>query len=174
MSDYFALFDLPRRYAVDRNTLEDRYLQRAAVVHPDRFSQAASSERRKAMEASAELNAAYRTLRDPVQRAEYLVRLGGIDLDSSHPTTGAPKMPEAFLIDMIDRRDAIEEARANGTRALSSYRNRVEEEAEDTLDLALEALERDDVREAARLLVVRRYLQRLLDELTAEIEPAGH
>ena len=53
-------------------------------------------------------------LRDGVRRAEYLVKLGGVDLDSSDPQSGAPHLTQAFLIEMIERRERLDEVRGAG------------------------------------------------------------
>ncbi len=156
---------MPQRFEIDPAVLEREYLQRAAAVHPDRVAGGTSSQRREAMERSAKVNEAYRTLRDPVRRAEYLVKLGGIDLDSSDPVGGAPSMDQAFLVEMIERRELVEQARASGT--LDELRAKVEDELDAVFDEAVARLREGDVQAAARGLVERRYLQRLLDEIDA-------
>lgn len=166
--DHFDLLGLPRRYEVDRDRLEHAYLERAREVHPDRFVGRSSAEQRRAMELSASINEGYRVLRDPVRRAEYLCRLAGIDVDSSEPRGGAPAMSQAFLVEMIERREAVDEARQQGPAALDALRDGVEGELDDALDRAVAALEQGHVTEAAHALVERRYLQRLLDELDGE------
>jgi len=156
---------LPPTHRIDRQLLERVYLERSASVHPDRFTGAAAAEQRQAMERASALNQAYRTLRDPVLRAEYLVKLGGIDLDSSDPHEGAPNPGQAFLLDMIARREQLDEARQAGTAALEHMRDQVEQEAHRAFERALEALEACETQRAAHQLVARRYLQRLLEEI---------
>lgn len=163
--DHFAALGQPRRYELDRNGLESAYLERARLLHPDRFTGAPAGERRRALEASAALNEGYRVLRDPVRRAEYLCKLSGIDVDSSEPQGGAPTMSQEFLVEMIERREAVDEAREAGVSALDQLRAEVEDEAETVLDDAIAALAAAEVRRAAEALVKRRYLQRLLDEI---------
>ncbi len=161
--DHFERLGQPRQYALDRDGLEKAYLERAAAAHPDKVDQTDASAKRAAMEASAAINEAYRTLRDRVTRAEYLVRLGGRDLDSSDPESGAPKMPQSFLIEMIEHRERVAEAQAQG--ALDDLRDEVESQAGEALTQAIAAIEARDNESAARHLVVRRYLRRLLDEI---------
>ncbi len=163
--NHFERLGQPQQYALDADALEDAYLQRASAVHPDKFQGASSSEQRQAMEASAAVNEAYRTLRDRVKRAEYLVKLGGIDLDSSDPRTGAPKMPQAFLIEMIEQREELDAAKASGGDALDAMRDTVETQLDAALDRGIAQVGQGEVRAAAESLVVRRYLQRLLDEI---------
>jgi molecular chaperone HscB len=172
--DHFARFGLARRWQLDRDTLEDAYLEASRRVHPDRHANADAGTRRAALEHSAALNEGYAVLRDPVRRAEYLVKLGGIDLDSSDPKTGAPHPEQAFLIEMIERREQLEnlvENRSSDEAALGELRDDDEAELDTTLDRAIAALHPDhgrgDVRAAAAALVHRRYLQRFLTEIDA-------
>lgn len=170
-ANHFAVLGLPERYRIDREQLEQHYLERAQTVHPDRFSHAELAVQRAMMERSAAVNESYRVLRDPIRRAEYLVKLAGIDLDSSDPHRGAPAMGTPFLVEMIERRETLASARAGGASALESLRRRIEDESEDVFDRALARIEAGDAQAAARLLIERRYLQRLLDEIEGA---AGH
>lgn len=165
--DHFARFGLAPGWKLDREVLEDRYLDASRRVHPDRHATADAATRRAALEHSAALNQAYAVLRDRVLRAEYLVKLGGIDLDSSDPQTGAPKPEQTFLIEMIDRRERLEEVEAQGEDALAELRDEVEGEIEGVFDRAIAALDRGDVGAAAAALVHRRYLARFLNEIDA-------
>ncbi|MCB9748768.1 MAG: Fe-S protein assembly co-chaperone HscB [Myxococcales bacterium] len=166
-ADFFQIFALDRGYALDRDALERRYLELASAVHPDRFVGAPAGERRLAMERSSALNEAYRALRDPVRRAEYLVKLGGVDLDSSDPETGAPRPTQAFLIEMIELREQLEEARGDDD-AVDELRDAIETRADGALDDAIAALGRGETPAAARALVVHRYLRRFLEEVDGD------
>ena len=169
-ADAFERLGLPRRHALARDAIEQAYLERAQLMHPDRYAAAGARAQRAAMEASAALNEAHRVIRDPVRRAEYLCKLAGIDIDSNDPGRGAPAMGQAFLIEMIERREALEHARGQGQAALDALRRGVEDELDDALDAAVRALDADDPPDAARCLVKRRYLQRLLDEIDGQTE----
>lgn len=162
--DPFALFDLPRSHAVDRNLVEARYLELSRAAHPDNVVGEDLAARRAAVERASQVNAAYRILRDPVARAEALVKLGGVDLDSSDPEHGAPHMSQAFLVEMIELRDRLEDG---GPEAAQSVRDDVEARLDAALDAALDALAAGDARRAAEHLVARRYFQRFLDETDA-------
>jgi molecular chaperone HscB len=168
--DHFARLGLERGWKLDRDALERRYLERSRRYHPDRFVGADSGTRRAALEHSSAVNTGYRTLRDPVARAEYLVKLGGIDLDSSDPHTGAPRPEQAFLIEMIERRDELEDA---SPAKLDALREQLEAEMDEVFDRALAALARGDARTAAAALVHRRYLDRFLHELDEGFTPGG-
>ncbi len=163
--DHFQRLGQPRQHDLDRDALEAAYLERAAAAHPDKVDPGDSAAKRAAMEASAAINEAYRALRDAVRRAEYLVKLGGIDLDSSDPKTGAPKMPQSFLIEMIEQRERLGDAQAQGAEALDALREEVESKMEGVLSQAVEAVRAQAFTDAAEHLVVRRYLQRLVEEI---------
>ncbi|MCA9657445.1 MAG: Fe-S protein assembly co-chaperone HscB [Myxococcales bacterium] len=166
--DFFAVFGVERAYAIERDALEERYLELSAAAHPDRFAGASAGERRRAVERASVINEAYRTLRDPVRRAEYLVKLGGIDLDRTDPERGAPDPGKAFLIEMIELREALEEAQGAGVAAVDGLREQIEARADEALDAGIDAITAGDVRGAARHLVVHRYLHRFLDEVDGE------
>ncbi len=171
-ADYFACFGIPRSYALDRDLLESRYLEISREVHPDRFAGGSARQQRLAVERSSLVNQAYRTLRDPVQRAEYLVKLGGIDLDRSDPEGGAPDPGQGFLIEMIELRESLEEAAKGGPAVLDGLRVTIEERQEQALDAGIDAIEGDDISAAAGHLVIHRYLQRFLDEVEAAVTDA--
>jgi molecular chaperone HscB len=105
---HFALFGLPQSYALDRNQLDAAYRELQNTVHPDRFAAQPEAEQRVAMQWATQVNEAYQTLKHPVSRGVYLLRLQGIDaLDASNT-----KMAPAFLMQQMEWREAIEEARA--------------------------------------------------------------
>lgn len=173
--DYFAYFDLPRAYAMDRNLLESRYLERSKQFHPDRVHSMSEHDKRIAMERSSAINVAYQTLRDPVKRAEYLVKLGGIDLNSSEPEHGAPTPDQAFLISMLDLREELEQAQASGLLALEELRERIQKQGDTHMKEAISAFETNAIPQAAQALVAHRYLQRFLQELDSlnETDPGA-
>lgn len=163
--DFFQIFDLPRRHSLARDEIEARYLELSRAAHPDNLGAAATpGERRRAVERASEINAAYRALRDPVARAEHLVKLGGIDLDSSDPQLGAPHPTQAFLIEMIELRERLADASPADIPAL---RDEVERRADAELDAAVAAIDAADIQAAAEHLVARRYFQRFMDEAEA-------
>lgn len=164
-SDFFELLGLPRRWQQDRNLLERNYLERSREAHPDAFVAKGPAAQRAALEQSSRINAAYRVVREPILRAEYLVKLGGTDLDSSDPVQGAPTPTQAFLIQMIELRERLSE------EGSAEVREEIEARADQAFDEAIAALDRDDIQTAARELVARRYYQRFLDEVDAVEAP---
>jgi molecular chaperone HscB len=79
--DYFTFFDLPRKLELDTTALEREFYALSRRLHPDVFAQANDRERAWSLEQSSMLNDAYRILKDPIKRTEYLLRLEGIELE---------------------------------------------------------------------------------------------
>jgi molecular chaperone HscB len=108
LRDYFEFFDLPRNLAIDLRDLEKRFYALSRELHPDRFARRSEAERERALEDSATLNDAYRTLRDPIARALYLLKLEGFDIGEQ----GSKDVPPELLEEMFELNMAIEEADA--------------------------------------------------------------
>jgi molecular chaperone HscB len=116
--DHFEVFGLPRRLGIDAAQLQRVFYELSRQSHPD-FHQAAPPERQaEILETSARLNAAYRVLRDPIARVEYLVRLEE-GRDTKEGATVKPKAPPELLEEMFEIQEALEEARAGGPDAAS-------------------------------------------------------
>jgi molecular chaperone HscB len=79
--DYFTFFGFPRKLHLESSELEKEFYALSRHLHPDVFGQAGEMERAWSLEQSSMLNDAYRTLKDPVRRTEYLLRLEGIELE---------------------------------------------------------------------------------------------
>ena len=111
MTDFFEVFGLPRRLAVDVAALQRRFYELSRRWHPDFHQAAPAEEQARALEESARVNAAYRALRDPLARVEYLVRLE----EGRGTREGAavkPKAPPALLAEMFEIQEALEAVRA--------------------------------------------------------------
>jgi molecular chaperone HscB len=106
-ANHFDLFGLPPRYALDASRLERGYRDLQSRVHPDRFAASPEAERRVAMQWAARANEAYRTLRDPIGRARYLLSLKGYDTGEETNTA----MPPDFLMQQMEWREAVAQAR---------------------------------------------------------------
>ena len=107
MNDHFDRLGLPRRFALDSAAVERAYVARSRAVHPDYHLSGSSAELAASLELSAALNEAYNALRDPFTRAEYLLTLEGGPTAAEHK-----QIPAAFLAEMLELREQVEEARA--------------------------------------------------------------
>jgi molecular chaperone HscB len=109
--NFFEVFELPRRLAVDGEELQRRFYALARRTHPDFHQAAPPAERAAAEERAALVNAAYRTLRDPIARVDYLVRLE----EGRATREGAdarPQAPSSLLAEMFEIQEALAEAKA--------------------------------------------------------------
>jgi molecular chaperone HscB len=79
--DYFTFVGFPRKLDLDRSALEKEFYALSRHLHPDMFANAEVQERAWSLEQSSMLNDAYRTLKDPIKRTEYLLRLEGVELE---------------------------------------------------------------------------------------------
>jgi molecular chaperone HscB len=124
--DYFAFVGLPRRLAIDPADLEKRFRTLSRQFHPDYFYNAPPSERRASLERSSYLNDAYRTLRNPVSRLEYLLNLEG--LAPKGPEEASRQVPPALLEEVFALNEELDEIRAmreNGAPA-DAWKGRLE------------------------------------------------
>jgi len=104
--DDFALFDLPRSFAQDRASIDQRWKALQSEVHPDRFAAEGAVSQRLAMQWAVRVNEAHRRLRDPLARAAYLCELLGAPINAENNTA----MPASFLMEQMEWREALDEA----------------------------------------------------------------
>jgi molecular chaperone HscB len=113
MDDYFAVFGLPRKLTVDTEALRRRFYELSRVHHPDFHQAADETAQAEALARSALVNRAYRALRDPIARVEYLIALEE-GRDTREGADGRPKAPRDLLEEMLEVQEALEEARSGG------------------------------------------------------------
>jgi molecular chaperone HscB len=116
--DYFSFFGLPRKLGVDASDLEQRLRGLSRQFHPDYYFNAPPAERRASLERSSYLNDAYRTLKHPAARVEYLLQLEGLAARS--PEEASKQVPPSLLEEVFalnEELDEIRELRASGTPA---------------------------------------------------------
>jgi molecular chaperone HscB len=164
--DHFELLGLPVRFAVDAARLESGYRDLQSQVHPDRFASATEAERRVAMQWATRANEALRTLKDPLERARYLLQPTGYDTEEESNTA----MPPDFLMQQMEWREAVADARSGpDAPELARLRDEIASARTDmlrTLERALDA----DANFVAGCSLVRKL--RFLAKLEEEIDEA--
>lgn len=103
----FSLFGLPEQFSVDESALDAAWKRLQSVAHPDRFSASSDFQRRVALQWSTRINEAHQVLKDPVQRATYLLSLYGRSIEAESNTS----MPVDFLSEQMALREALDAAR---------------------------------------------------------------
>jgi molecular chaperone HscB len=121
LMDYFEIFSLPPHLTIDTVALEKSFYALSRRLHPDRFAARPPAEQTAALAESSQLNDAYRTLKDPVARTEYLLKLEGVELGEQSKTatevartTGIAKkqvVPEDLLEEAFELNMQLEEMR---------------------------------------------------------------
>lgn len=111
--DPFATLGIEPKYALDLAAVEKIHRELSRALHPDRYASAAPSERRAALAKAADVNEAWRIVRDPVRRAEALLAARGVPVGEDKEPKAAP----ALLMEMMEAREALAEARASGDAA---------------------------------------------------------
>ena len=116
-ADYFSVFGLPRKLDLDARALERAFYKKSREVHPDRFARADAEQQQWSLEQTSLLNDAYRALKDPIARTEYLLRLEGVTVPEDE--TGADRekkqAPPELLAEVFELNMQLEEMRMNAT-----------------------------------------------------------
>ena len=185
MSDFFEIFGLERRLAIDSAALQRRFYELSRQWHPDFHGSASPDDQARALEESARVNSAYRALRDPLARVEYLIRLeeGRVTREGA---AIKPKAPPALLAEMFEIQEALEEAKAGPLDAaaratLNEQREGLEArmaEAEARIvgplsqawDAAAPAERPVALNALKEALATRAYLRTVADDLAAALE----
>jgi molecular chaperone HscB len=111
--NYFALFGLPKKLWIEMAALEAKFLQLSWKLHPDNFVNASEAEREASLKRSSELNDAYRTLREPVARVEYLLAIEGSRKEGEHKQQAPPELLEE-VFELNESLDELREAKSVG------------------------------------------------------------
>jgi len=169
--DYFRFFGLERRLRIDPADLQKRYYSLSRLVHPDRYQRGTPNEQRFALDATAILNDAYRTLKDPVARAEYVLKEEGIEAAERK----SKRVPPELIEEVFDLNVLLEEFRGGDSSvrpaleaALARFRTlRGDIDGELEVQFAQHDRSRDrDVLVQIRGLLDRRsYMSNLIEEV---------
>ena len=108
--NYFEIFGFPEIYDLDLAELSSRFRKLQAAIHPDKYASASDMERRLSVQKSALINEAYLTLKSPLERARYMLKLRGVDLSND---TSAAMTPE-FLMQQMELREQLEQIKGSG------------------------------------------------------------
>ncbi|APA06121.1 hypothetical protein SS1G_01431 [Sclerotinia sclerotiorum 1980 UF-70] len=149
-------------FHIDIRALRNEFLRLQAGAHPDVHS---SSNKSRAEATSALINEAYKTLQSPLQRAQYLLGLQGIDVHDESGKTGAEEGDKELLMEVLETREEMEEVQEEGD--LDALKVRNEERIANCEDMVGKALESGDLDTARRETVRLRYWVNVRDSLHA-------
>ena len=109
-STYFSIFSLPAHLVIDLPALEKSFYALSRRLHPDRFASKSAEEQAAALAESSRLNDAYRTLKDPIARTEYLLKLEGVELEEQSKSATEAARASGTAKKQIVPEDMLEEA----------------------------------------------------------------
>ncbi|HUO35208.1 MAG TPA: Fe-S protein assembly co-chaperone HscB [Candidatus Acidoferrum sp.] len=148
-TDYFAFFEWPQKLSIDEAALEAQFHKLSWKLHPDNFVRSSEFERNLSLDRSSQLNDAYRTLREPVGRVEYLLELHGLRKEGKTKQQAPPELLEE-VFELNESLDELREARAEGgdtaslrERLAAAQKNFQQKLAEVDADLAAAGCEWD-------------------------------
>jgi molecular chaperone HscB len=121
--NYFEVFELKALLGIDLKALERKFHDLSRQYHPDYFTTASADEKSRALRMTALLNDAYRTLRHPTRRVEYLLSIYGLKADGS-------KVPQALLMEVFEINEQLEELKMSdkaSPQQFESIRKEIEE-----------------------------------------------
>jgi molecular chaperone HscB len=179
MPDPFETLGVEPRFQLDLGLLEQRHRALSKALHPDRYTGAPAAERRMSLAKAIDVNEAWRTLRDPIRRAEALLRRAGVDVGEG----GEPKASPALLMEMMDAREELgDAARAKDTARVAKLGAAMQAREAAVLGALGRAFDAFDdglgdppkMAQALPALGELRYVRRFLDEVSAigeELDP---
>jgi molecular chaperone HscB len=188
--DHFALFDLPHKLWIEMSGLERKFLQLSWKLHPDNFVTDSPEVQERSLKRSSEVNDAYRVLRDPVARVEYLLEIEGARKEGEHKQQAPPELLEE-VFELNESLDELRVAKESGAdlavlksrleSAEKSFQEKLGEvdeqlqSAAQQWDAALDANAGDNDRKAImvrlnELLNRRSYIRNLVNNVQTELQ----
>jgi molecular chaperone HscB len=151
--DHFIRLGLARDYAIDRTVLDRQYFQFQRALHPDRFSGKSPREKALSQQQAVSLNEAYETLKDPLKRAAYMLKMSG--------RTAEPAADPLTLMEFLERHEELSEADAAGTAKIVEA---LPAEMRTCQESLAKSFATGNLDEASRLTARLKFLNRLADE----------
>lgn len=182
--NFYEFFGLARKLRVDGEALQKRFYELSRHWHPDRFGRKTAEEQAQALEATAILNDGYRTLRDPVKRAEYLLTEEGFPIGEQRSRDVPPELlEEVFELNMMleELRSGDESARPQLESAKENFlnlRGAIDHELEnlfakyDAAEVESETA-KQALNEIRGVLNRRRYIENLIRDVDKALHPAA-
>jgi len=180
VTDYYQLLGISRSLNVSLDELQKRYYELSRQLHPDRFMQKPEAEQQRALDMSSALNDAYRTLKDPVKRAQYLLSQEGFDVGEQR----SKDVPSELLEEVFELNMALEEMRSGDDSARpqlegaeKNFTNMladIDQQLESLFEKYDQFQSRDVLTEIRGVLNRRKYILNLVAEVHKTLSPATH
>jgi len=164
---------VPVSFDVDLPQIQQRYMNLQSLVHPDKFVNASDGEKRLSMQQTSHINEALQTLKDPVMRAIYLLKLKGLDINLENETT----MDMSFLMAQMEMREAMENVKTKQAAAKMSFeesldvlddmRRDVNKQTKSVMSAYAQSYQQDDLETAREWVRKLQFLQKAKKEISA-------
>lgn len=166
--DYFSLFSLERRFAIDKKALSARFRDLQSESHPDKVAAADEQTKLLAVQQSSLLNDAYATLKSPLARAGYLLQLHGVDVEGVSQTD----LDMAVLMEQMDLRETVADAPAGeaGLAVLAPIKQDIGNRIAEREERFVAGLEANDLPGAKRVFHELQFLHKLFQEIEVSEE----
>jgi molecular chaperone HscB len=177
VTDYYELLGITRSLNLSLNELQKRYYELSRQLHPDRFMQKPEAEQQRALDLSSALNDAYRTLKDRVKRAQYMLSLEGFDIGEQRSKDVPPELlEEVFELNMAleEMRSGDDSARPQLEAAEKTFTGMlagVDEQLEALFEKYDQSRNRDVLTEIRGVLNRRKYILNLVGEVQKTLAP---
>lgn len=167
MIDPFQTLGVPARFDLDPAELATRHRDLSRALHPDKFTGAPANERRLSLSRAIEVNDAYRVLKDPIKRAEALLRRANVPVGE----TNEPKPSPALLMEMMEQREELGDARrGKDLVVVRALEERMRTREREVLSAIGELFASNNFEAVLLRLGELRYVRRFLDEVDATLE----
>lgn len=161
---YFEIFDIPVSFECDIDVIQKHYRELQKAVHPDKFVNSSDLEKRISMQHTSRINEAFNTLKNPVERALYLLKLKGLEINFDNETT----MDAQFLMEQLELRESLA-AVGNDTMSLDKLDVMDGEVKNKLSQLMLDfssSYEADETEQARELIRKMQFLQKAQKEIS--------
>lgn len=160
--NYFSLFGLPESFSIDNQALETSYHTLATRFHPDKSATSSAFEQKQNMMMAATINQAYQILKNPIDRAAYLLNQRGLDVDAPEHTQFAPE----FLMQQMSWREQLMDAQSTQNEAaLNALKNEIEHEQTQLNQTLNQLFEAEDWQNAAQKVRQGRFFNKIHQEV---------
>ena len=154
---------MPVDFQLDEKALHAAHLKLQSAYHPDRFINATDQEKRIVVQKAAWVNEAYETLKNPVKRARYMLKVGGMELNDDHETT----VDAEFLMEQIELREEMDECRSCGDplRSCGHITGKLQQRSREFSSTFESLFEQGKLEEARQVSKKMQFVQRILEQI---------
>jgi len=176
VTDYYELFGITRSLSLSLDDLQKRFYELSRQLHPDRFMQKPEAERARALDMSSALNDGYRTLKDPIKRAQYLLSVEGFDIGEQRSKDVPPELlEEVFELNMAleEMRGGDDSARPQLEQAEKNFAGMLAASDQQLIDLFVKydvSQSREILTQIRNVLNRRKYIFNLVSEVQRTLE----